>query len=82
MDERDIVLVTGATGFVGSAIARALLAHGHPVRVLVRPSSNRANLMGLDLAIVEGDIRDARVLVSAMRNVRSNVRSASQNGGW
>ena len=82
MDERDIVLVTGATGFVGSAIARALLAHGHPVRVLVRPSSNRANLMGLDLAIVEGDIRDARVLVSAMRNVRYVVHAAADYRLW
>jgi len=82
MDERDIVLVTGATGFVGSAIARALLARGHSVRVLVRPSSNRANLAGLDLEVVEGDIRDARGVESAMRNVRYVVHAAADYRLW
>ena len=37
-------LVTGATGFVGAAVARALLAAGLPVRVLARPASDRRNL--------------------------------------
>ncbi|HSC99982.1 MAG TPA: hopanoid-associated sugar epimerase [Casimicrobiaceae bacterium] len=82
MDERDIVLVTGATGFVGSAVARALLAHGHAVRVLVRPSSNRANLVGVDVAVVEGDIRNARVLESAMRNARYVVHAAADYRLW
>jgi len=82
MDERDTVLVTGATGFVGSAIARALLARGHSVRALVRPSSNRANLDGLDLAVVEGDIRDARMLESSMQNVRYVVHAAADYRLW
>ncbi len=49
-------LVTGASGFVGSAVARALLASGHSVRVLVRPTSAPANLAGLPVERVEGDL--------------------------
>ena len=39
-------LLTGATGFVGSAVARALAARGHRLRLLVRPTSDRRNLSG------------------------------------
>ncbi len=39
-------LVTGATGFVGSAVARVLAARGHALRLLTRPSSDRRNLAG------------------------------------
>ena len=54
----EIALVTGATGFVGSAVARALLAEGHRVRALVRPNSDRRNLAGLDAEPVTGDLDD------------------------
>ncbi|MBM7128564.1 NAD-dependent epimerase/dehydratase family protein [Dyella mobilis] len=49
-------LVTGATGFVGSAVARHLLRDGHEVRVLARPGSDRRNLQGLEVKVVEGDL--------------------------
>jgi dihydroflavonol-4-reductase len=58
----DKVLVTGASGFVGSAVARALLARGYAVRALVRPGSPRRNLHGLDLELVEGALGDAAPL--------------------
>ena len=59
-------LVTGATGFVGSAVARALLRAGHEVRVLARPRSDRRNLAGLSVAIAEGSLEDAPSLASAV----------------
>jgi len=52
-------LVTGVSGFVGSAVARALIADGHRVRGLLRGTSNRGNLAGLDIEIRQGDLRDA-----------------------
>ena len=48
--------VTGASGFVGANLVRTLLGDGHSVRALVRPSSDRSNLIGLPLEIVEGDL--------------------------
>jgi len=60
-------LVTGATGFVGAAVARALLREpGQRVRVLARPQSNRRNLDGLDVEIVEGALEDAASLAVAV----------------
>lgn len=55
-------LVTGATGFVGSAVTRRLLREGHRVRVLARPGSDRRNLQGIDVEVVEGDLTDAASL--------------------
>jgi dihydroflavonol-4-reductase len=51
-------LVTGANGFLGSAVVRALLADGTAVRALVRPGSDRRNLAGLDVAVADGDVTD------------------------
>ncbi len=67
----DITLVTGATGMVGSALVRALVADGHRVRILVRPSS-RLDLLGGAALYVDratGDITDAESLAPAMRSV-------------
>jgi dihydroflavonol-4-reductase len=55
-------VVTGATGFVGSAVARRLLREDHHVRVLARPGSDRRNLQSLDVEVVEGDLTDAASL--------------------
>jgi dihydroflavonol-4-reductase len=51
-------LVTGATGFVGSAVVRELVGNGEEVKVLVRPTSDRRNLKGLAVEVAEGDITD------------------------
>ncbi len=59
--ERYLSLVTGASGFVGSAVARALIGRGFQVRVLMRPTSPRTNIADLDAEIAEGDMRDERL---------------------
>jgi dihydroflavonol-4-reductase len=59
-------LVTGATGFVGAAVARALLADGWQVRVLARPGSARVNLAGLPVEVAEGDLTVPATLDTAV----------------
>jgi dihydroflavonol-4-reductase len=62
----ETVLLTGATGFVGSAVARCLLQNGYKVRALVRETSVLDNLAGLDLQTVIGDLRDPPSLDRAL----------------
>ena len=59
-------LVTGATGFVGAAVARALLREGWEVRALARKSSDRRNLQRIPVEVVEGDLNDAASLAAAV----------------
>jgi len=59
-------LVTGATGFVGAAVARALAGAGWQVRVLVREASDRSNLRHLPLEIAVGDLTAAASLDAAL----------------
>ena len=59
-------LVTGATGFVGAAVARALDAAGWQVRVLARRGSNRSNLQSPAWDVVEGDLADLKSLERAL----------------
>ncbi len=53
-----LAFVTGATGFLGSHVARALAAHGADLRLLVRASSNRKNIAELKADLFTGDLRD------------------------
>ncbi len=76
------VLVTGASGFVGSAVVGALLAAGYPVRALVRVSSPRGNLAALDVATVEGDMRDAASVARAMAGARYAMHVAADYRLW
>jgi dihydroflavonol-4-reductase len=82
MTKIGLVLVTGASGFVGSAVVRALINAGYPVRALVRAGSPRSNLDSLDLEIVEGDMRDADSVTRAMANVRHVMHVAADYRLW
>jgi dihydroflavonol-4-reductase len=59
-------LVTGATGFVGAAVARALLQEGWEVRALARKGSDRRNLRSLAVEVIEGDLADVLSLQPAL----------------
>src|SRR5579859_5706594 len=75
-------LVTGATGFVGSAVAKALREADFPVRALVRRGSPRSHLAGLGLELVEGDLRDRASVARAMRGVRYVFQVAADYRLW
>jgi len=61
-----LALVTGASGFVGSAVARHLVARGWRVRVLLRPASDRRNVEGLAVETAYGALEDAASLKAAL----------------
>lgn len=61
-------LVTGATGFVGAAVARTLAAAGWRVRALVRTGADRSNLQSLAVDVIEGDLADSNSLERALED--------------
>jgi len=78
----DLVLVTGGSGFLGSAVVRALIARGLRVRALVRSSSPLDNLTGLDCEVVAGDLTDRESLRAAIRGVRYLFHVAADYRLW
>ena len=82
MNDTGLTLVTGATGFVGSAVARVLLARGHSLRLLVRASGNRANIADLPAELTEGDLRDPDSLRRAVAGCRYVVHVAADYRLW
>jgi dihydroflavonol-4-reductase len=76
------VLVTGATGFVGAAVARALRAQGAALRLLCRPDSDRRNLQGLDADVLEGDLLDAGALTRAVQGCEAVFHVAADYRLW
>lgn len=75
-------LVTGAAGFLGSHVARQLVARGDDVRVLMRPTSSNRAISDLSLEYVTGDLRDAASLEHAMRGVQTVFHVAADYRLW
>ena len=78
----DLTLVTGGSGFLGSAVVRALLERGVKVRALVRPASPRDNFDELDCELVVGDLTDRESLKAAMKGVRYLFHVAADYRFW
>jgi dihydroflavonol-4-reductase len=79
---RERVLITGASGFIGSAVVRAFLNAGFPVRAFVRPSSPRTNLAGLPIEIAEGDITNGPSVAAALKDVQFLIHTAADYRLW
>ena len=75
-------LVTGAAGFLGSHVARQLVARGEDVRVLVRASSSNRAISDLSLEYVTGDLRDTASLERAMNGVQRVFHVAADYRLW
>ncbi|SRR5579875_1594226 len=75
-------LVTGASGFVGSHVARRLVAAGYSVRILVRRTSRLDFLDDLPAERVEGDLRDSASIARAMQGVRQVFHVAADYRLW
>lgn len=70
------VLVTGATGFLGAWVTRALVQAGHAVRILVRATSPREPLEAVSVEEAAGDVLDPRSVARAMEGVEAVVHCA------
>jgi dihydroflavonol-4-reductase len=77
-----LTLLTGATGFVGSAVARALAGRGYRLRLLIRPTSDRRNLAGIDADLALGDLTDAASLARAATGCRYVFHVAADYRLW
>jgi len=77
-----MILVTGASGFVGSAVVKCLVRAGYDVRALIRPTSSRVNLADPKVEIAEGNLLDAPSLERAMKGVRFLFHVAADYRLW
>ena len=82
MARENLAFVTGATGFVGAAVARALALRGFSLRLLVRRASERKHLAGLEAELVEGDLNDAESLTHGVKDCRYVFHVAADYRIW
>ncbi len=75
-------LITGATGFLGSAIARELLRDGRKIKLLARGNADLRNIEGLEAEVVKGDLRDRESLKSAMTGCSRLYHVAAYYSLW
>ncbi|MGD0278741.1 MAG: hopanoid-associated sugar epimerase [Smithella sp.] len=75
-------LVTGSTGFIGSAIARELIKDGEAVKVLIRKTSDTRNIDKLDVERVYGDIRDSDSMKMALKDCDTLFLTAAYFAHW
>ena len=80
--EGDRVAVTGAAGFIGSAVVRALLARGAHVVALVEPGGDERNLADLDVERATVDVRDAKAVLDACADARFVFHLAAMYRFW
>ncbi|UPT75897.1 MAG: NAD-dependent epimerase/dehydratase family protein [Elusimicrobiota bacterium] len=78
----DSAFLTGGTGFVGASLARLLLKQGLKVRALARKGSDRQNLKGLDVEIVEGGLLDKEAIEAGVRGCRYAFHVAADYRIW
>lgn len=77
-----LAFVTGATGFLGSHVARVLAEQGAELRLLVRPTSDLRNLEGLNADRVTGDLRDAASMEKALSGCDALFHVAADYRLW
>ena len=75
-------LVTGATGFLGSALARELLKDGRTLKLLVRKNSDTRNIDDLDCEVAYGDLQDRDSLKSALTGCQTLYHTAAYYSLW
>ena len=76
-------LVTGGSGFIGAALVKRLVGHGHIVRVLdngFRSSNQALSEVIDDIEIVHGDIRNREIVIAALKNIDTVIHLAAVNG--
>ncbi|MFY9288730.1 MAG: hopanoid-associated sugar epimerase [Alphaproteobacteria bacterium] len=82
MTAQPTTFITGATGFVGAAVARTLIAQGHRLRVLSRPRNDRRNLEGLDVEVIEGDLAKPETYQEALKGCQALFHVAADYRIW